>query len=87
MIAIESGRSSAAYVADLIPTAAHAPDTWIPALDSYPLDSLAARKRFAAEAVERGTLVFFEHDPAVAAGYFHDTGGKRTVAPAPHPQS
>jgi len=82
MIAIESGGKSAAYVADLIPTSAHAPDAWIPALDSYPLDSLAARKRFAAEAVERGTLVIFEHDPAIAAGYFHDDNGTRRVAPA-----
>jgi len=82
MIAIESGGRSAAYVADLIPTAAHAPDAWVPALDSYPVDSLAARKRFAAEAIERETLVLFSHDPAMAGGYFHDDNGTRRVAPA-----
>ena len=83
IVLIESGNKTAAFVADLFPTAAHAADGWIAALDMFPMDTLAAKKRFGAEAVERGTLVFFEHDPAIAAGYFHDDHGKRRVAPAP----
>jgi hypothetical protein len=31
------------------------------------------------EAIEKGTLVFFEHDPVVAAGYLREENGKRQV--------
>ena len=36
--------------------------------DLYPMDTLAAKKAFARDALERETLVFFPHDPAIAAG-------------------
>jgi len=87
IVLMESGGRTAAFVADLVPTTAHASDAWISALDQFPVETLAAKQRFGADALARETLVFFEHDPAVAAGYFHDAGGKRQVAPAPHPQS
>ena len=45
--------------------------------DLYPMDTLAAKKQFVQEAIERETLVFFEHDPAVAAGYIREQDGKR----------
>ena len=83
IVTIESRGRMAAFAADLMPTTAHAPDGWISALDQCPADTLAAKKRFAAEAVARETLVFFEHDPAVPAGYLYDEGGRRRVAPAP----
>src|SRR5436190_3906961 len=87
IVLMESGGRTAAFVADPVPTTAHASDAWISALDQFPVETLAAKQRFGADALARETLVFFEHDPAVAAGYFHDAGGKRQVAPAPHPQS
>ena len=40
--------------------------------DLYPMDTLAAKKAFVAEAIEKNMLVFFEHDPAVAAGYIRE---------------
>jgi hypothetical protein len=46
------------------------------------MDTLAAKQRFVRGAVERETLVFFAHDPAVAAGYLRERGGKLTVDPA-----
>jgi len=82
MIAIESGGKTAAFVADLMPTAAHLPDPWLMGFDLYPMDTLAAKNRFAQEAVEKGTLVFFEHDPAMAAGYIREIDGKRSIEPA-----
>src|SRR5204863_3835579 len=66
MIVIESGGKTAAFVADLMPTTAHVPDAWIMAYDLFPMDTLAAKKQFAREALERDVLIFFEHDPAVA---------------------
>jgi len=82
MILIESAGRTAAFVADLMPTTAHAPDAWIMGFDMYPVDTLAAKRAFAREAIERDMLVFFEHDPAVAAGYIRERDGKRTIEPA-----
>jgi glyoxylase-like metal-dependent hydrolase (beta-lactamase superfamily II) len=83
MVLIESGGKTAAFVADLIPTTAHAPDAWIMAYDLYPMDTLAAKRAFAKEAVEREILVFFDHDPTVAAGHLVEHEGKRRIVPAP----
>lgn len=79
MVVIESGGRTAAFVADLIPTTAHVPDVWIMGYDLNPLDTLAAKQRFAKEAMEKEILIFFEHDPMVAAGYLKEENGKRTV--------
>ena len=82
MAIIESGGKTAAFVADLIPTTAHVPESWIPALDLYPMETLAAKQAFAREAVARHTLVFFEHDLATAAGYIEEENGQHRVIPA-----
>jgi glyoxylase-like metal-dependent hydrolase (beta-lactamase superfamily II) len=82
MVMIESGSQAAAFVADLIPTVAHAPDPWIMGYDLFPLDTLAAKKALVKEAIERQMLIFFEHDPAIAAGYITEDHGKRRVIPA-----
>jgi len=82
MVLIESGGQAAAFVADLIPTTAHLPNPWIMGFDLFPLDTLAAKKAFVKEAVERQMLIFFEHDPAIAAGYITEDTGKRRVVPA-----
>jgi methylmalonyl-CoA epimerase len=83
MAIIESGGQAAAFVADLLPTTAHLPEPWIMGYDLYPLDTLAAKKAFYQEAVAKNTLVFFEHDPTVAAGFIREEQGKRRVEPAP----
>jgi len=82
MVLIESGGRTAAFVADLIPTTAHVPDAWIMGYDLNPLDTLAAKQRFAGEALEKEILIFFEHDPAIAAGYLREENGKRGIIPA-----
>jgi methylmalonyl-CoA epimerase len=82
MAVIESGGKTAAFVADLVPTTAHLPDPWIMGYDLYPMDTLASKKAFYKEAVEKDILVFFEHDPVVAAGYIKEEQGRRRVIPA-----
>jgi len=81
IVIVESGRQAAAFVADLIPTASHLGDAWIAGSDLYPMDTLAAKQAFVPEAIEREMLVFFEHDPVVAAGYIREQDGQRTVMP------
>jgi len=43
---------------------------------------LAMKKAFLEEAVAKNILVFFEHDPAVPAGYIREEKGKRRIIPA-----
>jgi glyoxylase-like metal-dependent hydrolase (beta-lactamase superfamily II) len=83
IVLIESGGKKAAFVADMMPTRAHVEDAWISAFDLYPMDTLSAKEQLAKEAVEKDILVFFEHDPAVAAGYIREQDGERRVVPAP----
>ncbi len=52
----------------MIPTTAHLQDPWVLGYDLFPMDTLAFKKRFIREAIEREYLIFFEHDPKVAAG-------------------
>jgi hypothetical protein len=43
------------------------------------METLAFKKRFIREAIEREYLIFFEHDPVVAAGYIRQANGRRYV--------
>jgi glyoxylase-like metal-dependent hydrolase (beta-lactamase superfamily II) len=79
IVRFESGGSTAVFLADLIPTAAHVPLPWIMGYDLYPMDTLAFKRDFLREAVEREYLVFFEHDPEIDAGYLRERGGKTIV--------
>jgi methylmalonyl-CoA epimerase len=81
MVLIESAGKTAAFVADMMPTTAHLHEPWIMGYDLYPMDTLAAKKAFLPEAVAQNMLVFFEHDPVVAAGYILEQDGKRQVVP------
>jgi hypothetical protein len=82
MVLIESGGRSAAFVADMMPTTAHLPDVWVMGYDLNPLETMSVRHQFVHEAIEKRTLVFFEHDPAVAAGYLQEKDGKRSIVAA-----
>jgi len=83
MVLIESGGKTAAFPADMMPTTAHLHEPWIMGYDLYPMDTLAAKKTFLPEAVAQNMLVFFEHDPVVAAGDIREKDGKRRVVPEP----
>jgi len=79
IVYLESGGRTAVFVADLIPTTAHLQDPWVMGYDLFPMETLAFKKRFIREAIDREYLVFFEHDPLVAAGYIRERDGKRSV--------
>jgi glyoxylase-like metal-dependent hydrolase (beta-lactamase superfamily II) len=76
LVKIESGGRTAVFVADLIPTAAHIDAPWIMAYDLYPMDTLAYKKQFVREAIEREYVIFFEHDPRIAAGILRERDGR-----------
>ena len=79
VVTIESGGRTAVFTADMYPTSAHIPDPWVMGYDLYPMDTLAFKRGFAREAVARNYLLFFEHDPSMAAGYLREQDGKRYV--------
>jgi methylmalonyl-CoA epimerase len=79
IVYLESGGRTAVFVADMIPTTAHLQDPWVMGYDLFPMETLAFKKRFIREAIERKYLIFFEHDPKVAAGYIREKNGKRFV--------
>jgi len=79
VVMLESGGRTAVFAADMIPTAAHVDEAWIMGYDLYPMDTLAFKRRFVREAIDREYLVFFEHDPEVAAGYIREDGGRKRV--------
>jgi methylmalonyl-CoA epimerase len=79
IVFIESGERTAVFVADLIPTIAHLQDAWIMGYDLFPMETLAFKRRFVREAIDREYLIFFEHDPRVAAGYIREQDGRRYV--------
>jgi glyoxylase-like metal-dependent hydrolase (beta-lactamase superfamily II) len=79
VVTIESGGKTAVFTADMYPTSVHIPDPWIMGYDLHPMDTLAFKRAFAKEAIERAYLLFFEHDPSIAAGYLREKDGKRFV--------
>ena len=79
IIFIESGGRTGVFVADLIPTAAHLADAWVMGYDLFPMETLAFKRQFIREAIDREYLIFFEHDPLIASGYIREKDGKRYV--------
>jgi len=81
IIYIESAGKTAVFAADLMPTTAHVDLPWIMGYDLYPMDTLEFKRTFLKEAIEREYLVFFEHDPRVAAGFIREKDRRVYVEP------
>jgi glyoxylase-like metal-dependent hydrolase (beta-lactamase superfamily II) len=81
IVRLESEGRTALYVADLMPTTAHVDEPWIMGYDLYPVDTLVAKKRVLAEAIAGEYVIFFEHDPATAAGVIRLDGRRKRVEP------
>jgi glyoxylase-like metal-dependent hydrolase (beta-lactamase superfamily II) len=79
IVVIESGDDIAIFAADLIPTTAHIDEAWIMGYDLHPMDTLQFKRSFLREAIDREYLIFFEHDPEIAAGYIREVDGRRRV--------
>ena len=79
LVLIEANGQTAVFIADLLPTAAHLPLPYIMGYDLYPMDTLAFKRAFLREAVEREYLILFEHDPEIAVGYIRERKGKLSI--------
>jgi glyoxylase-like metal-dependent hydrolase (beta-lactamase superfamily II) len=55
------------FCGDLIPTRAHLKVPWVMAYDLQPLTTVEEKKMLLAQAIEDDGILFFEHDPEIAA--------------------
>jgi glyoxylase-like metal-dependent hydrolase (beta-lactamase superfamily II) len=53
------------FMADLLPSESHLPIPYVMAYDTFPLTSMAEKKGFIEEALEKDWILFFEHDPKI----------------------
>ena len=81
IVYLESEGRTAVFAADLIPTTAHVDSAWVMGYDLYPMDTFTFKRAFVREAIDREYLIFFEHDPDVAAGFIREANGRRFVEP------
>lgn len=51
------------YVADLLPSVGHLPLPYVMAYDMFPLKTLTEKQLFLEEAVDKGYILYLEHDP------------------------
>jgi glyoxylase-like metal-dependent hydrolase (beta-lactamase superfamily II) len=74
IVLLESRGRKAAFVADIIPMAAHLTPDHIAALDVDPLETLEFKRRFLRQAEEEEILCFFGHERERPAGYVRRGG-------------
>ena len=70
------GATHLTFCGDVIPTSAHLRPSWVMAYDLNPLTTIEEKKVLVAEALEDDGVLFFEHDPAVAACRLEERGGE-----------
>ena len=68
-VMVASGGQTACYISDLIPTSAHLDPTWLMAFDLFPLQTIASKKRYYAQAIPERWLTVFTHDDQTPWGY------------------
>jgi glyoxylase-like metal-dependent hydrolase (beta-lactamase superfamily II) len=68
-VMVRSEGRTACYISDLIPTTAHIDLTWGMGFDLYPLQTIASKKQYYAEAVPEKWLTVFTHDPKTPWAY------------------
>lgn len=59
---IRANGSTIVFAADLIPSLAHIPLSWIMSYDVMPLETLREKENFLKEAEREGYILFFQHD-------------------------
>jgi glyoxylase-like metal-dependent hydrolase (beta-lactamase superfamily II) len=70
---IEYKGNTIAYMADLIPSAAHIPIPYVMGYDVRPLDTMIEKKAFLQNALTKNYTLFFEHDPLIECATLKQT--------------
>ncbi len=67
------GNQTVAYVADLIPSAAHVPLPWVMSYDVRPLLTMQEKAQLLQRAADENWILVFEHDPLIEAATVEST--------------
>lgn len=78
ILSIKQGDEEILHMADLLLTTAHLNPLWVPAVDDYPMDSIAAKEKWLNYGFENDCQFIFYHDPYYAMVQF-DREGKEIV--------
>lgn len=81
-VVVTSGGRTAAFLGDLVPTAAHAPLPWVMAFDVDPLRSVESRRAIYAEALRDDWLLLLDHDPRLPCGRLERSESTFHILPA-----
>jgi glyoxylase-like metal-dependent hydrolase (beta-lactamase superfamily II) len=79
-VIVKSGRKTACYISDLIPTTAHIDITWGMGFDLYPLDTIESKKRYYVRAIPEKWLTVFTHDPKTPWAYVEQDESQKMMA-------
>jgi glyoxylase-like metal-dependent hydrolase (beta-lactamase superfamily II) len=80
-VRLSSGGQTAIFLSDLVPMTAHLPLPWIMGLDSYPLTTLANKKKWLPLIVSESWLALFCHDGKIPAARLREQEGKIIAEP------
>jgi glyoxylase-like metal-dependent hydrolase (beta-lactamase superfamily II) len=67
LVSIESGPSSGVYISEFCPLVAHLRPRWTMSYDLFPLTVRKLKLALLSEIARQGSVMFFNHDPAVKA--------------------
>lgn len=67
MVKISDGNQTVLYCGDLLPFASHVPIPYVMGYDLQPLETVREKKELYPKAIEENWILFFEHDPKIAA--------------------
>jgi glyoxylase-like metal-dependent hydrolase (beta-lactamase superfamily II) len=67
LVRVSDGEGCVVHCADLIPTSSHLKPHYLMGYDLEPLKTIEEKKVLLAEAIEDGWILYFEHDPRIAA--------------------
>jgi glyoxylase-like metal-dependent hydrolase (beta-lactamase superfamily II) len=79
-VVLHSEGKTACYISDLIPTTWHLDLTWGMAFDLFPLETIANKKRYYAQAIPKKWLTLFTHDPNMPWAYVEKDEKEKMVA-------
>jgi glyoxylase-like metal-dependent hydrolase (beta-lactamase superfamily II) len=79
LVRINSGDDALMFCSDLIPTVSHLRSSWVMAYDLYPLTTIEEKRMVLAQAMEEKWMLFFEHDPLIAACSVKEQEGQAVV--------
>lgn len=80
-VRVSSGGQTAIFLSDLVPTTLHLPYAWVMGYDSYPLTTLANKKKWLPLIAREGWLALFCHDPKIPAARLREEEDKIVAEP------